>query len=159
MKLRCKYRCLTQTQLGLLFGASSHAVGRWLVVAGLRDGKTKKPTTQAHRGGFCETAPSGPAGYHWVWDAEKTVAALLAAGHPLAESVPDDLVEPPALTGPFMVGTPDETTVRNDSGQVVVRATSGPNARLLAKLLNAAHRSGTLDRLLHTPAANENHPV
>jgi hypothetical protein len=54
--VKIKYKCLTQTQLGSLFGASSHEVGKWLVEVGLRDKKTKKPTDAAHRGGFCETA-------------------------------------------------------------------------------------------------------
>jgi hypothetical protein len=146
--VKIKYKYLTQTQLGSLFGASSHEVGKWLVAVGLRDKKTKKPTDAAHRGGFCETAPSGQVGYHWVWESQKTSAALRAAGHRLAESLPEQLVVPPELIGPFSVDPSGCRHVLNGGGEVVVRTTSDQNAKIIARLLNAAHRSGALDRLL-----------
>jgi hypothetical protein len=145
--MRYKYKNLTQTQLGKLFGVSSHVTGNWLGEVGLRDGKTKKPTQKAHREGYCETAPSGASGYHWVWDAEKTVAALTRAGHRLLEELPGELVYPPALTGPFEA---KERSIRNASGQTALRAATKEQAEVVVKLLNAAHRHGTLERLLRT---------
>lgn len=155
--MRYKYKNLTLTQLGKLFAVSSHVVGGWLVQRGLRDDKTKRPTAEAHRNGYCETAPSGPSGYHWAWDAEKTVAALIGAGHLLADDLPDELVHPPVLSGPF---TAKDRAVRNVNGETVFRATAeAKHADVVMKLLNAAHRHGALAKLLTgsggapTPAA------
>ena len=73
---------LTQTDLGKLFGVSSHAVGRWLVEIGLRT-KEKKPSKKAFDGGFVTQAPTGRNdGSCWVWNRQKTLEALEAAGHP-----------------------------------------------------------------------------
>jgi hypothetical protein len=144
--MRYKYKNLTQTQLGKLFGVSSHVVGEWLVKRGLRDSKTKRPTAEAHRNGYCETAPSGPTGYHWAWDAQRTVAALTSAGHALVDDLPDDLVHPPAMTGPF---TAKDRAVQNATGETVFRATAGAeHAGAIVKLLNAAHRHGMLAKLV-----------
>lgn len=146
--MRFRYKLLTQSQLGVLFGVSSHVIGDWLTKLGLRDKTTKKPTREAHRGGFCDTAPSGPSGYHWAWDAEKTVAALKAVGHSLIDDLPEELVYPPELTGPFNV---TKRSILNGSGEVALRAATDQHAEVMAKLLNAAHRHGTLDRLLGNP--------
>jgi hypothetical protein len=143
--MQFKYKNLTQTQIGKLFGVSSHVVGDWLTKIGLRDMTTKKPTREAHRGGYCETAPSGQAGYHWVWDAEKTVAALRGAGHKLVDELSDELVHPPALEGPF---TASNRRVVNASRETVLRAATSQQAEVVVKLLNAAHRHGTLARLV-----------
>ncbi len=155
--MRYKYKNLTQTQLGKLFGVSSHAVGEWLLKCGLRDVKTKRPSAEAHRNGYCDTAPSGPSGYCWAWDAEKTVAALTAAGHELVDELPSELVYPPALSGPFEA---KDRVVRNVRGETVFLATAGTeHAEVVVKLLNAAHRHGTLAKLVKvsdggpTPAA------
>ena len=145
--MKIKYNYLTQTQLGSLFGATSHEIGRWLVELGLRDQKSKKPTNEAHRGGYCETAPSGQVGYHWVWHAQKTVAALREHGHRLSETLPGELVTPPELTGPFLVEPGAGRHVLNNEGEVVVQTTSDRNAQIILRLLNAAHRSGALERI------------
>ncbi len=129
--MRFKYRNLTQTQIGQLFGVTSHVVGDWLAKLGLRDKTTKKPTREAHRGGYCET-----------------VAALREAGYALIDQLPEELVHPPELTGPF---TATKKSVLNGSGEVALRAASNQHAEVVTKLLNAAHRHGTLDRLLGNP--------
>lgn len=140
-----KFKCLTQGQLGSLFGVSSHVIGKWLTAVGLRDEQTKKPTREAHRQGFCDTAPSGASGYHWVWQAEKTVTALRNAGHKLVEELPFDLVQPPDLAGPFIAS---QRTIANAEGMVVVKAATAQQANIVARLLNAAERHGTLQKLL-----------
>jgi hypothetical protein len=123
-----------------------------LVEVGLRDPKTKKPTAAAHRGGYCDTAPSGPSGYHYVWEAQKTIAALRDAGHRLAVPLPEEIVLPPELSGPFSVDPSAGRHVLNGEGDVVVWTTTTLNAEIIARLLNAAHRSGALDRLLPAKA-------
>lgn len=151
--MRLKYKNLTQTQIGQLFGVSSHVIGDWLTKIGLRDRTTKKPTLEAHRGGYCDTAPSGPSGYHWAWDGEKTVTALRDAGHKLADELPEELVHPPELIGPF---TASDRLVVNAHGETALRAATRQHVEVVAKILNAAHRHGTLDRLLgNAPVVTE----
>jgi hypothetical protein len=72
---------LSQTELGKLFGVSSHAVGKWLIAVGLRT-VNKKPSSKAFNDGFVEQRDSTqPGTYFWVWHREKTLAVLAAAGH------------------------------------------------------------------------------
>lgn len=65
---------LNQGQIGELFAATSHEVGRWLDAIGLRSGG--RPTSKAFHGRFVSL--SGPG---YCWDQERTVAALEEAGH------------------------------------------------------------------------------
>ncbi len=148
--MKYKYRLLTQSQLGELFGVSSHKIGEWLVQCGLRNEKAKKPTPDAHKGGFCDTAPSGQVGYCWAWDAERTAQRLVDAGHSLVAEPPSHLIEPPEMVGPFKTQPTDNKNVVNAEGQFVLRAGVEPHAAVLVRLLNAAHRHGTLARLLES---------
>lgn len=78
----------TLTQLGRSFGVSSHVIGKWLVEIGLRT-KEKKPSRAAFERELVKQAPTGRgSGYFWVWNRQKTLAALEAAGHhPTCDSV------------------------------------------------------------------------
>ena len=138
-----KYKFNTQTQLGSLFGVSSHVIGRWLVAIGLRTSK-ERPTAAAHQGGYCETAPSHGNGYHWAWHAEKTVAALEAAGHRRVSPQPVDLVEPPPLLGPFEIRACEQgkTEVVGADRNVSVIVCGERNAKIVLGLLHLAHRYG-----------------
>lgn len=139
--MRFRYKTLTQTQLGQLFGVSSHVIGKWLSEVGLR-GQGNRPTDKARREGYCGKAAAGPSGFHWVWVAGKTVAALQAAGHAIVADPPEDLIEPPTLEGPFALSSADRRHVLNAAGEVVVKTTSERNADALLKLLNLADRHG-----------------
>ncbi|HMP03152.1 MAG TPA: hypothetical protein PKD86_00370 [Gemmatales bacterium] len=145
--MKIKYNYLTQTQIGSLFGESSHKIGKWLVELGLRDEKSKKPTNEAHRGGYCETAPSGQVGYHWVWNAEKTVERLRQANHRLLSDLPEELVEPPTLTGPFRISASCSKEVLNADGTLAVRAGCRRNAVVVMKLLDFAYQRGLINKL------------
>ncbi len=140
-----RYKLMTQTQLGKLFGVSSHVVGRWLVEVGLRTDRGR-PSVRAHREGYCETAPSHGNGYHWAWDAAKTVTALETAGHRRVSPAPNDLVEPPRLTGPFVArtGVDGQTEVVGADGNVGVIVVGERNAKTVISLLNLAYRHGKL---------------
>ena len=46
---------LSQTDLGKLFGVSSHVIGKWLLDCGLRT-ENKKPSRKAFEGGYVEKA-------------------------------------------------------------------------------------------------------
>ncbi len=71
----------SQTELGKLFGVSSHTIGRWLWEAGLRD-SDGKPTAWGWE--YVSQRPStNPGTYFNVWHREKTVKLLESKGHAL----------------------------------------------------------------------------
>ena len=70
---------LSQTELGKLFGVSSHTIGEWLRDAGLRD-PGGKPTFEGHE--YADTRPStNPNTYFWVWHRKRTIRLLESRGH------------------------------------------------------------------------------
>lgn len=78
---------LSMTDLGRLYGVSSHKIGRWLVELGLRNAQ-KKPSIKAFDGGFVTQRDSTQLGtYFWVWHGEKTLRALDEAGKKRVEAV------------------------------------------------------------------------
>jgi hypothetical protein len=145
--MKYKVRHMNQGQLGSLFGVTSHVVGKWLVEIGLRDEKSKKPTAEAHHGGYVVQVWSG-GNYAWEWEPQKTVAALRRAGHQLVLDLPLDLVEPPALRGPFSISDDDARDILDVDGCVAVTTTSGTNTALVLRMLDAAYRTGTIERWL-----------
>jgi hypothetical protein len=69
------------TELGRLYGVSSHKIGKWLMDLGLRD-QNKKPSRTAFDNGFVQQRDSTNIGtYYWVWHFAKTCQALEKAGH------------------------------------------------------------------------------
>lgn len=146
--MKFKTRLLTQTQLGKLFGATSHDVGKWLVHCGLKDSGTKKPTRQAHNEQCCDTAPSGQSNYSWEWVAEKTVKRLISAGHPLATELPPGLIEPPELVGPFGIENGNPKVILNGVGLPVLQMTVAAHAKALIRILEAADKTGAIERML-----------
>ena len=72
---------MSLTDLGKLYGVTSHKVGRWLVALGLRTAD-KKPSTKAFQDGFVSRRDSTqPGTYYWVWHAEMTMLVLDSTGH------------------------------------------------------------------------------
>lgn len=140
-----RYKFLTQSQLGLLFGVSSHKIGEWLVNVNLRTAD-KRPTREAHEDKYCDQAPSGQCGYNWVWNSEKTVERLIVAGHPLVLELPEEIVEPPALNGPFQLSSKNTKCVLSADGTLAAMGTCEQNAKVLLKLLNHGYQFG-LERL------------
>jgi hypothetical protein len=146
--MKFKERLLTQTQLGQLFGATSHDIGKWLVHCGLKDIETKRPTREAHNENYCDMAPSGMTNYSWEWVAEKTVQRLIDAGHPLATELPPQFVEPPKLIGPFQIKKADSKIILNGEGRPVLQMTVAEHAKALIRILEAAHKTGAIERML-----------
>ena len=140
--MKFKHKTMTQTQLGELFGVSSHDIGKWLTDVGLRDPKKKKPSWDAYDGGFCELAPNGFFAGDWV--VEKTVTKLIDAGHSIVPTPPESLVEFPPLNGPFGLRSND---VINGDGTLAARTASRKNAESLHRMLEAAHRAGLINKL------------
>lgn len=74
------------TQLGKLYGVSSHVVGRWLKGLGLRN-EDGKPSCQAFAECYVAQRPSRqPGTYFWTWHREKTTALLDNMCYPRAAS-------------------------------------------------------------------------
>lgn len=60
-------RWLTQTEFGVMYGVSSHRIGKWLVEAGVRD-RRGRPTQQAFLLGIVQKRPcKNPGTYFYVW--------------------------------------------------------------------------------------------
>lgn len=77
---------LSLTELGKVYGVSSHKMGKWLMTLGLRD-KNKKPSRAAFENGFVQQRDSiQPGTYFWVWHKEKTMWALEKTGHNMPQA-------------------------------------------------------------------------
>ena len=75
---------LSLTELGRLYGVSSHVVGRWLKGLGLRT-QDGRPSPEAHAQGYVAQRPSRqPGTYFWIWHAAKTTAILDGMRYPRA---------------------------------------------------------------------------
>jgi hypothetical protein len=75
---------LSQTELGKLYGVSSHVVGRWLKGLGLRDAGGN-PTDRAKAEGFAKREPSTkPGTYFYAWHREKTCEQFDGMEYPRA---------------------------------------------------------------------------
>ena len=88
----------TMTEIGKLFGVSSHVIGRKLNEIGLRNGR--KPSRDAFNGGYCEERwASDLRGYCWAWAKTKTIEALQEAGMKRIDEPPSNVassgIQPP----------------------------------------------------------------
>jgi hypothetical protein len=142
--MKFKKQTMKARDLGRLFGESSHTINQWLEQADLLDEKSKLPTFFARQNGYCKQVMV--AGYnHEDWLPEKTVPRLVERGHQLVIDLPDDFVQPIELIGPFRCRG---QTILNSDGDPVAFLNNPNNAEFTCRLLNAAHKSGTIDRLL-----------
>lgn len=146
-----RFKFMSLTQLGEIFRVSSHQVGRWLVEIGLRT-PDNKPSRTAFADGYVEQMPSRNQGYNWCWHADKTVAALEAAGRYRSINPPTGLVEPPRLNGPFSIRTLADGTYQIvcGDGSVAIVVAGERNAAFLAKVLDLAHGCGMIEKHLGT---------
>lgn len=151
-----RFKFMTQTQIGELFGVSSHQIGKWLVEIGLRT-VAKHPSSDAFDGGFITQAPSRNDGYNWAWHSVKTVAALETAGHRRIPNPPTFLVEPPKLNGPFGKRSNNSNgyDIVNGNGSVAVVVMGERNAEFVVKVLNLADEKGTVDRWMSGSDLNQ----
>jgi hypothetical protein len=140
---------MTLTQIGELFGATSHQVGKWLVRMGLRTA-AKRPSNVAFDGDFVKQGPSRGDGYNWVWHSQRTVAVLEKAGHRRIPNPPPDLVDPPKLNGPFTKRANEANgyDIENGDGSVAIVVAGEQNADFVVQLLNLADKHGTLARAM-----------
>lgn len=146
--MKFKTEHVTQTELGQIFGVSSHVIGDWFVEVGLKT-ETKHASGYAHNGGFITTVSNKSWGYKWMWHAQKTVTALIEAGHHPVSPPPGNLIEPSTIKGPFICRLNENGTheiVGND-GFPAVWVVGDHNATVVTKLLNLADQSGVIERM------------
>jgi len=148
---------MTMSQIGEIFGVSSHQVGKWLVSMGLRTA-AKRPSNAAFDGGFVEQGPSRDDGYNWIWHSVRTVASLEKAGHRRIANPPPYLVDPPKLNGPFAKRTNDANGIDivNGDGSVCLVVTGERNADFVVELLSLADRLGVIGRRCPASRVREN---
>jgi hypothetical protein len=131
----------SMTDLGRMFGATSHVMGRWLIEIGLRT-DDKKPSREAFAAGYVEQAPTGRGngGYFWVWNTEKTITALEKAGHRRADqhAAPAPTQSISRLVPPFSPHRSSENgfELPGGDGAVAIWVWGEDNARLVAAALN-----------------------
>lgn len=148
--MKFRHEFMTQTQLGEVFGVTSHQVGRWLTEIDLRydSGRGMKPSSKAFDGGFVKHVGNGPGRYIWVWHSERTVEALAQAGHVVVLHPAHELVAPCKLNGPFELRPHPRFgyEVVNGDGSVAINVAGKENVRLLIRLLNAADKHGVFTK-------------
>ena len=75
---------LSLTEIGRVYGVSSHAVGKWLKKLGLR-AESGQPSADAFRDKYVAQRPSTqPGTFFYVWDAKTTTALLDGMCYPRA---------------------------------------------------------------------------
>lgn len=139
-----EYQYLTQKQLGKLFGATPHQVGKWLIEVGLRTAD-KKPSYKAHKEGYAEWINSGGKMFY-AWNRTKTISELERHGYRRQAQELDqtadekhDFAVIPLEDGLFDVVGPTD--------KLVIRATEKAAAEEIVKLLNLAAKYGKLASL------------
>jgi len=147
MKLR--YEFMNQRQLGQLFDATSHDVGKWLKELELRN-RDGSPSSDAFNRKLVSKNYNTNGTYAYVWHAERTARLLEEAGHQLASILPTQVVETSTVKGPFTLRASDSETwhlVGSDS-QVAIVVNGKENAEAVKRVMNIAHRGGILDRII-----------
>lgn len=134
------------TDLGKKLGVTRNRVGKWLVPIGLRT-HDLKPSRLAFEEGFVKAIPHGrnQDGYFYIWHRKKTLAALIEAGHKLAEPASPPIREHP-LVAPFTceVGSTSGFIVSNRNGEAVAGTDDETTARFLTRMLNLANKYNAL---------------
>lgn len=129
---------VTMREIGEQFKVSSHVIGRWLVDIGLRTAD-KRPSAEAHQGGYVQQSGLQSGGYFWKWHGDKTIAALEQAGHPKPSPVSSG-----RLNGPF---TARESGVNsyeivNGNGTTQMWVMGQEAAQDAVRLFNLAYKHG-----------------
>jgi hypothetical protein len=80
-------RYLSQTELGVMYGVSSHTTGRWLVEAGIRE-RNGKPKPIAFLLGMVQKKPcKNPGNYYYVRALDEVEWRFKELGHERLDAV------------------------------------------------------------------------
>ncbi len=84
---------LSLTQIGKIYGVSSHTIGKLFKQIGLRT-ECGQPSTQAFSEGFVRQCPSTqPETYFYIWDKKKTTELLDGMGLSRAKTIDERIQE------------------------------------------------------------------
>lgn len=147
--MRFTKQYMNMTEIGSIFGTTGHKVGKWLKEIGLRN-EFGDPARHAYEQKMISADFDRHGTYNVLWDAAKVVPLLRDGGHEPASPPPAELVEPPVLLGPFTV-QPAEGGVHRvvgDNGDMAISVIGEANAQAVQHVLNVAHKSGHLDRIV-----------
>jgi hypothetical protein len=141
------------TDIGTMFGVTSHVLGRWLSSElGLRT-IGRSPTAKAFEQGLVKRVPTGRGsddGYYYVWHVSKVVALLEAAGHKRVQQPEPPPAAPTAnlFVGPFAyrANGGDGFEITNGDGNVFAWVRGERVAAFLVKLLTLLDERGKLPR-------------
>lgn len=136
-----KFSFLTLTQLGELFGVSSHVVGRRLHEIGLRL-PNGEPCQRAIDAGLVQkVTPGNGSHFFWSWEKERTIQILELIGCRRVQPQPPA----PTLTGPFSArsnGEGDGFEISDANGVVAIWGRGEGLSKTIVALLNLAHKHG-----------------
>jgi hypothetical protein len=143
------FEYLTQSQLGQLFGATSHEVGRWLKELGFKR-PDNRPSDEAMRSGIAANVTNGPVRFP-AWNKEEVVKLLESNGHRRADSTEPEAPsrsDEVTLLGPFSARRSGEDgyELLDGNGKVGIWVRGEANAERVAALLSLAGDCGKLGR-------------
>ncbi len=145
--MKYKKPLFIQSELGDLFGTTSHKIGRALVDRDLRT-TNGYPTKRAIDEGFCRPLQAAMNYTNYGWNPDKTVPELIKAGLKLVDQPPSWLVQTSNLHGPFAISVSNPHVVVNSDGDFVAKTSSASHSMIISRLLDLAHKHGTIERLL-----------
>ncbi len=96
--MKFKKQLLNQSELGEIFGVTSHEMGRWLTDLGLRCDAKRTVTRKAIDGGYCKIASAQLSYTNYGWVPDAVVAALVCVGRKPLMPPPSHLVMNAPLT-------------------------------------------------------------
>lgn len=139
--MKYRFEFMSLTQLGEIFGVSSHKVGDWLVEIGFRT-ESKRPSKLAFENDVVKEGPSRGQGYNWVWHTDRTIRALEAVGHQRVFPAPRGLVDPSPMVAPFAIRTTSDGNflVENGEGEPILLGQHHESCKLLVRILEIAAR-------------------
>ncbi len=79
---------------------------------------------------------------------KKTVPLLISHGHKLVDPPPNWLVQTSNLQGPFAISVNNPNVIVNSDGDFVAKTSSASHSKVISRLLDLAHKHGTIERLL-----------
>ena len=140
---------LTQSQLGQLFGATSHEIGRWLRELGFKR-TDNRPSDEAIRSGVVENVMNGSVHFP-AWNKEKVVTLLEANGHRRSDSTEPEVPSRSndlTLVGPFSArhNGGDGYEILDGNGDVGIWVRGEANAERIAAILSLAYNCGRLGK-------------
>jgi hypothetical protein len=136
------YDFLSQKQLGVLFGVSSHVIGSWLRQIGVRN-SDGSPTTDAVSTGLAKAVIFADAVIPFFsWDKIGTIKLLEEAGHKKKCGLPEQVAVPVTLKGPYTSrgNGGDGFELLDGDGSACIWVRGQGNADLLVKVLTVVDR-------------------